>query len=109
MKLAEILRPVTVQLESIKKLTFSDTLIVDATLINQAQKDFKKCLVTTSIIKDTAQTGYKYYLNQLKPIDNQSILVNETLTKEGTLDYRVVFDNYNYEGNVTAMIHAECY
>lgn len=109
MKLTEMLRPTNIQLESIKKLTFSDTLIVNASITNQSAKDFKKCLVTTSIIKNTTPSGYKYYLNQLKPIVNQSILVNEPLPKEGILDYRVVFDDYNYEGNVTAVIHAECY
>ena len=109
MKLTEMLRPVSIQLESIKKLSFSDTLIVNASITNQSTKDFKKCLVTTSIIKNTEPSGYKYYLNQLKPIDNQSILVNEPLPKEGTMEHRVVFDNYNYEGNVTAVIRAECY
>ena len=109
MKLAEMLRPVSIQLESVKKLSFSDTLIVNASITNQSNKDFKKCLVTTSIIKNTTPSDYKYYLYQLKPIDNQSILVNESLPKEGTMEHRVVFENYNYEGNVTAVIRAECY
>lgn len=109
MKLSEMLRPVHVQVESIKKLTFSDTLIVTATITNQSPKDLKKCLVTTSIIKNSKPSSYKYYLSQLKPIANQSILVNEPLPHEGMIENRVVFDNYNYEGNVTAVIHAECY
>lgn len=109
LKLTEIQRPVSTQLESLQKLTYSDTLIVNTTIFNHSTKDLRQCLVTTAIIKDIPTSGYRFYLNWLNPIDNQSILVSELLPKEGSMEYRAIFDDYTYEGNVTALIHAECY
>lgn len=108
-KLNTLLRPTTTEVSSVKKLTFSDSLIVEMTLHNHAKKDFNACLVQTSIIKKEPLEGWRFYLNRLKPIANQSILVKQSLPQGETLEYKAVFDDFTYTGEIAAYINVECY
>lgn len=110
MKLNDYLRPVQTEVRSVKKLTFSDSLIIEGQIKNNATKDFTKCLVQTSILKDLNSTNtFKSYRNELKPIVNKSIIVEQSLRKEDFIEYEIIFDDFDYAGNVLAHINAECY
>ena len=109
MKLGETIRPTTTEVTMVKKLTFSDSLIVEGTLYNTSQKDFTICLVQASIFKQIDTQGLKTFINKLKPIANQSIFVKENLPKEGSLDFQSVFEDFRYNGDVNATLKAECY
>ena len=109
MKLGETIRPTTTEVNMVKKLTFSDSLIVEGTLYNTSQKDFTICLVQASIFKQIDTQGLKAFINKLKPIANQSIFVKENLPKEGSLDFQSVFEDFRYNGDVNATLKAECY
>ncbi len=109
MKLGETIRPTTTEVTMVKKLTFSDSLIVEGTLYNTSQKDFTICLVQTSIFKQIDTQSLKAFINKLKPIVNQSIFVKENLPKEGSLDFQSVFEDFRYNGDVNATLKAECY
>lgn len=108
-KIGSLTRPVLVEIINVKKLTFSPSLIVEANINNLSQKDFTKCLVQTSVLKNTNANVLKSYINQLKPITNRSIMVEQSLPKDDFIEYRVVFDDFEYDGNITALIKAECY
>ena len=108
-KVNELQRPVNTEITNVKKLTFSPSLIIEANINNVSQKDFTKCLVQTSVLKNVNTNMLKSYINQLKPIVNRSIMVEQSLAKNDFIEYRVVFDDFEYEGNVTASIKAECY
>ena len=109
MKLGETILPTTTEVTMVKKLTFSDSLIVEGTLYNTSQKDFTICLVQASIFKQIDTQGLKAFINKLKPIANQSIFVKENLPKEGSLDFQSVFEDFRYNGDVNATLKAECY
>lgn len=108
-KVSELQRPVNTEVTNVKKLTFSPSLIVEGNINNLSQKDFTKCLVQTNVIKNIDTNFLKSYINALKPIANKSIMVEQSLAKNDFMEYRVVFDDFEYEGNVTASIKAECY
>ncbi|WP_067173108.1 DUF2393 family protein [Sulfurospirillum sp. UCH001] len=108
-KLGETIRPTTTEVNMVKKLTFSDSLIVEGTIYNASQKDFTICLVQTFVYKQVATQGLKAFINKLKPIANQSIFVKENLPKEGSLDFQSVFEDFRYNGDVNATLKAECY
>lgn len=108
-KLNELLRATHIELLSTKKLTYSESLIVEANIINVSQKEFKRCLIETKLIKKNPSEGFFSFVNRLKPIENQSMLVQEPLKKGETLDYKAIFDNFSYQGDVVAYITAECY
>lgn len=109
MKLGEILRGTATELTMVKKLTFSNTLIVEGTVYNHSNKDFSICLVQTAIYKQPNAEGLKAWAQTLKPILNQSILVKQDLPKEGSIDVQNVFDDFVYSGDVNASLKAECY
>jgi len=108
-KLNTLLRPNVTEITMVKKLVFSDTLIVEATLQNLSQKPFKRCLIQTSAIKQTSAQGIKAWITQLKPIANQSILVQESLSPNELTNIRILFDDFTYQGDVNATLKAECY
>lgn len=109
MKLGETLRSTTTEINMVKKLTFSDSLIVEGMIYNTSNKDFTLCLVQTSVFKQTDAQGLKAFINTLKPISNQSIFVKQNLPKEGALEFQSVFDDFRYSGDVNATLKAECY
>ena len=108
-KLGETLRNVSTEITMVKKLTFSDSLIVEGMIYNHANKDFSLCVVHTIIYKQSDATGIKAFINTLKPIANQSILVKQDLPKEGVMEFQSVFDDFIYSGDVNASLKAECY
>lgn len=109
LKLSEITRATTTEISLVKKLTFSDSLIVEGSITNHSAKDFSLCLVHTTVFKQTDEQGIKAFINRLKPIANQSILVKRTLLKEGVMEFQSVFDDFVYSGDVNASLSAECY
>lgn len=109
LKLSEITRATTTEINLVKKLTFSDSLIVEGSITNHSTKDFSLCLVHTTVFKQTDAQGIKAFINRLKPITNQSILVKQTLLKEGVMEFQSVFDDFVYSGDVNASLSAECY
>jgi len=109
MKLGETLRSTATEVSMVKKLIFSDSLIVEGTIYNNSNKDFTTCLIHTFVFKQTDARGIKAFINTLKPIANQSIFIKQNLSKEGTLEIQSVFDDFTYSGDVNASLKAECY
>ena len=108
-RVGEILRPTHVEIHTVKKLTFSDSVIVEATIHNDSQKEFTLCFIQTSLLKQNPSEGLRSYLNLLKPIANQSILVQQSLPKGEILEHKAVFDDFTYKGEIVAHIKTECY
>lgn len=108
-KLNAMLRPTEVHDISLKRLTFSDTVIVEASIRNTSTQDFNVCLLQVSLIEQSPTEGMKAYLSKLKPIVYQSILSQQPLLHAEQVEHKIVFDNFTYEGELQAYIVAECY
>ncbi len=90
------------------KLHFSDTLIVDFTIRNLSETNFKVCLVDTKVFK-ASKSKLKSFINKLKPIRYKPILYKERLDKNDSIDKRVVFDNFRYNKDIDISVEAKCY
>ena len=108
-KLNTLLRPYTIEIQTVKKLTFSDAVIVEATLLNNAAKPFRICLIQTKIIKKSSSASLKSFLNTLKPLANQSIVVQSIIPPGETLEFKTDFNGFLYSGEIDATMQAECY
>ena len=109
-KLNELLRQTTTEVTLVKKLSFSDSLIVEGTIQNLSKKPMSTCLILTSVFKQTENQGIKAFIASLKPIVNQSILLKQQdFQPNGSLDFQAVFESYFYNGEVNATLKAECY
>lgn len=92
----------------VKKLNFSNMLIVSGTLQNQSELEYKICNIDINIYK--APQGFlDETLGRLKPFANQSILLEQSVQAQKSVDFRVVFNNYTYTGEINATAKASCY
>lgn len=108
-KLNTTLRPLSIEVHTVKKLSFSDSMIVEATLINHSKKDFSLCLFQTHLFKKSNHVGLRKYLSMLKPLENQSILVKQPFVVGESFEYKTLFDDFSYAGDVETTLSAECY
>jgi hypothetical protein len=106
--LDKYLRPSLSQPVLVKKLSFSDTLIVTGSVTNQSKKSFSTCKVNVSVLKDS-KNNIKNFINQLKPLLKQSIFINKPIEVNATKEFRVVFDSYTYADDINVSIKSECY
>lgn len=104
------LRNTKTEITLLKKLNFSSSVILEATISNQSHNDFHLCVLHASLFKTYENvSGIKSYLYQLKSLANQSIVIKEFIPKEGTLEYQMVFDDFEYGGDINATFKARCY
>ena len=108
-KLNQTQRTTETHITLVKKLMFSESLIVEGDVTNLSQKTFQKCLIQTTIIPQTELEGFRAWLLTLKPITNQSIMVYETLAPNDSKHVQVVFEDFRYSKDVNATLKAECY
>lgn len=90
------------------KLHFANTLIITGTLKNISKVNFQKCKLKASIIKYSAN-AYRNKLNSLKPIRKKSILLTEKIPINETVDFKIVFDDFDYQKDFNVSVNAECY
>lgn len=102
------LRPSSAQPILIKKLSFSDTLIVTGLVTNQSKKIFTTCKIDVSVLK-TSKSDIQNFINQLKPLLKQSISIDRLIEVNATEEFRVVFDGYTYTEDINVSIDSECY
>lgn len=102
------LRASNAQTTLVKKLNFSDSLIVQGKVKNISKNPFAICFVNISILK--VEEGYiANLLNQLKSFKNMSISIDKPIDVNSSESFRVVFDGYTYNEDVNVSIKSECY
>jgi len=92
----------------IKKLKFSDALVVTGEVKNISKNSYSICTVNVDVIKNSA-SDIQNIINQLKPLRKQTIFVKEPLEVNATKEIRLIFDNYTYVKDVNVSISSECY
>lgn len=102
------LRPVQNKVILIKKLNFSDALVVTAEITNTSKNSYSICNSELNIFKKDDST-IKNFIYQLKPLRKKTISLDEALDVNATKEIRVVFDNYTYNKDINVSINSECY
>lgn len=92
----------------VKKLNFSDAMIVEGEVKNISKKPFSICSIQISILKNSSGNIQKF-LNQLKPLRKQSISINSPIDVNMSETFRIVFDGYTDSEDVNVSIKSECY
>lgn len=106
--LNNILRPTKTKIISKKQLVFSNTFILEGIVQNASKQKFNMCEVYIGFFKHS-KNKYKDKINKIKPYHKRTITLNESLDKNQTADFRVVFNDFriNPDTNITAV--SECY
>jgi quinol-cytochrome oxidoreductase complex cytochrome b subunit len=106
--LDDYLRPTQNKTILVKKLTFSDALVVTGEITNTSKIDYSTCSIDISVLKH--ENSYiKNIVSKLKPLRKKTISINELLEVNTTKELRVVFDNYTYNKDVNVSINSQCY
>ncbi|MDA7848218.1 DUF2393 domain-containing protein, partial [Sulfurospirillum sp.] len=92
----------------IKKLNYSDTLIVNGIVTNLSKNKFSTCNVNVAVIKHS-KSDIQKFINKLKPLLKKSIYMDNPIEVNATKEFRVVFDNYKYIDDINVSIKSECY
>jgi hypothetical protein len=102
------LRPTKTTLNSVKKLHFSDILLVDATLQNTSKHPFSICTINTKVYK-RSENSLKKFIDTLKPLRKKSIVIQKSIEVNQTQDVKITFYNFSYDKDINVTITPECY
>lgn len=102
------LRPTEIKNIQMKKLNFTDALIVTGEIKNISKMSFSLCGVNVSVLK-ASSSALENFANSLKPLLNKSMFLDKTLDINETKEFRVVFDYYTYDKDINISVQTECY
>lgn len=95
------------ELESVKKLYYSDTLLIKGLLHYEGKYDAKHCTVAVAVYK--VHNGFiKDLANKIKPYKKGFCILDRNFTKGDITDFKVVIEPYLYEGDYNLSLKTEC-
>jgi len=106
--LDKFLRAHSTKTTSVKRLNFTNALIVNGEITNTSKHSFSTCSVDISILKNSTN-HIKNILNRLKPIREMTISIDKPIGIGETKEFRVVFDRYTYKQDVNVSVNSSCY
>lgn len=106
--LNKLLRPSQNITLEVKKLQFSDSLIVNGNIKNISKNNYSTCKVNILVVK-SSKSDVQKFINKLKPLREKTIFIDNVVEVNATKEFRVVFDNYTYSNDINISINSECY
>ncbi|MBE0498548.1 MAG: DUF2393 family protein [Campylobacterales bacterium] len=91
----------------VKKLEFSEALIIKGKLKNLGQQSFKKCTITASACKG-ATNFYEEMLCFLEPFWHISMVYEKELPVNETLEFKLVMEPFTYADDYNTSVKADC-
>jgi len=105
-KMHEYLFANSIKLLSQKQLTFTPALIVKGQLTNISKRNFHRCKITASIIKQ-GKNKYKNYIYQFKPLKKMSI-VEQDIRRSQVRDFKIIVEPFSYSKDYNITLKADC-
>jgi len=96
-----------IQVDMVKKLQYSKSLVIKGTLINRGIENFNTCNIEADVIK-TGQNFLKNFISTIKPIKKKIILVNEKIVPGQIHLFNFIIEPYTYRGDFNVTLKANC-
>jgi len=96
-----------IQVDMVKKLQYSKSLVIKGTLINRGIEDFSTCNIEADVIK-TGQNFLKNFISTIKPIKKKVILVNKRIIPGEIHLFSFIIEPYTYRGDFNVTLKANC-
>jgi len=96
-----------IQVDMVKKLQYSKSLVIKGTLINRGIEDFGTCKIEADVIK-TGQNFLKNFISTIKPIKKKVISVNKKLVPGEIHIFNFIIEPYTYRGDFNVTLKANC-
>jgi glucan phosphoethanolaminetransferase (alkaline phosphatase superfamily) len=95
-----------VTLNSQQKLSFTEAVVVYATLKNSSLRDFKSCKVSATVYR-VSGNKIKDYIRKLKPIAKMSI-IEDNIAIGQEREIKIIIDQFTYGGDYNVSLGADC-
>jgi hypothetical protein len=106
--LDKALRQTKVETTLVKKLNFSNTLIVQGNIINLSKRKLSICSLHVDVVRN-GKNSLQEFVNKLKPIRKRTMILDRSLDINDSIDFRVVFENFFNEKDFNVSIESSCY
>ncbi|QOY54409.1 DUF2393 domain-containing protein [Candidatus Sulfurimonas marisnigri] len=105
-KMHEYLFSNTTSIVSQKRLTYTQAVVVYATVKNNSNVDFKNCKISASAYKVT-NNAVKDYMFKFKPLKKMSILEYDILKGEDR-EFKIILEPFTYSNDYNISVEASC-
>lgn len=92
---------------SIKRLEFSQAVVIKGTLTNLGQESFKKCKISSSAYKG-ATNFLEELVHPLKPFMKRSIAIQEMIDINNSIDFKLVLEPFTYSKEYNISVKVNC-
>jgi len=92
---------------SIKKLEFTQALVIKGTITNLGQENFKKCKVSSSAYKG-ASNFLEEIVFPLKPFIKRSIIKEENIDINNSIDFKILLEPFTYSKEYNVSLKVDC-
>jgi uncharacterized protein (UPF0333 family) len=106
--LDQTVRKVDVSLDEVAKLNYAEALIVKGHLKNSGKISYQKCHIEAKVFEINSNK-YKNMLNNLKPFRNETILLEENISKGDEAVFKIVFEDFKNTHEYNVSLSGVCY
>ncbi|MDD5157502.1 DUF2393 domain-containing protein [Sulfurimonas sp.] len=89
-----------------KKLTFTKAIVLNGSVKNESNRDFKRCKITAKVFKST-KNEIKDFIFSFKPINKMTIIENSIAINEER-DFKMIVEPFTYLKDYTLFVEADC-
>ncbi|PHR56874.1 MAG: hypothetical protein COA44_07125 [Arcobacter sp.] len=91
----------------IKRLEFSQAVVIKGTITNLGQESFKKCTISSSAYKG-ASNFLEELVFPLKPFIKRSIVKEEHIDINDSIDFKLLLEPFTYSNEYNISIKVDC-
>lgn len=92
---------------TIKRLEFSQAVVVKGTLTNLGKENFKKCKISSSAYKG-ATNFLEELVHPLKPFIKRSIVMQEVIDINNSVDFKLLLEPFTYSKEYNVSVKVNC-
>jgi len=92
---------------SIKKLEFTQAVIIKGTITNLGKENFKKCKISSSAYRG-AHNVLEEWVYPLKPFIKRSIIKEEQIDINSSIDFKILLEPFTYSKEYNISLKVNC-
>lgn len=89
-------------------LTYAKSLVITGQVHNEGKISLQKCYIHANVLR-YSDNKYKNWLNYLKPIRKQTIVLDKNLTQNESREFKMVLEAFEYDKEYNVTLRSECY
>lgn len=92
---------------NIKRLEFSQALVIKGKITNLGKESFKKCKISSSAYKSTSNF-VEEFIFPLKPFMKRSIIKEEQIDINDSINFKILLEPFTYSNEYNISVKVDC-